>query len=442
MDIDKLNEPSRIAKRTSIYNSQAAELAKSVNRSMKKLSKSSEYFSDLAQDNFASELAKSANQSLLEVRKITENFSALAQDNLAAELAKSANDSLLEIRKTAESISALAQYNIASELAKSANHTLIEIRRTSEDLKSLHGIAELARFELPRRDAIAELASQLQARANTAVKISELQRAIESIKTPWMDVNNKLRSINCLADHQRIGRMLANQAPFSDVVNNTLRSSLGDWRAHINWPKAISTDLAARSQFYVDLGFKPYLTDYPEPAFQEIVTTTGIRIRPPRLVEEYGQPVPRSDNTEDEEAFTRTNMAHDWLFRLETQIREFIDDLMSKAFGTEWPKHRLPNNMYEEWQEKKRQAQGAGRDENSLLAYADFTDYVRIICKRDNWREVFQPYFIRRENALETFQRLQPIRLDTMHARPITQDDELLLYAETHRLIQLISTER
>ena len=442
MDIDKLNEASRIAKRASLHNSRATELAKTVNRSLKELSKSSEYFSALAQDNFASELAKSANRSLLEMRKITEKIPTLTQYNLASELAKSANHSLLEMRKTTEYFSALAQYNFASELAKSANRSLIQIRKTSEDITSLNRIAELARFELPSRDAMAELASQLQAQADTAVKMSELQRAIESIKTPWMDVNNKLRSIDCLADHQRIGRILANQAPFSEMVNNILRSSLGDWRARISWPKAISTDLAARSEFYIDLGFKQYLTDYPEPAFQEIVTTTGIRIKPPRLVEEYGQPVPRSDNTEDEEAFIRTNMAHDWLFRLETQIREFIDDLMSKAFGTEWPKHRLPNNMYEEWQEKKRQARDAGRDEKSLLAYADFTDYVRIICKRDNWREVFQPYFIRRENALETFQRLHPIRLDTMHARPITQDDELLLYTETRRLIQLISTKR
>ena len=127
------------------------------------------------------------------MRKITGNFSALAHGNLASELAKSANHSLSEIRKATESFSALAEYNLASELAKSANQSLIQIRKTSEDLKSLHRVAELARFELPSRTAIAELTSQLQAQANTAVKISELQRAIEPIKSPWVDVNNKLR---------------------------------------------------------------------------------------------------------------------------------------------------------------------------------------------------------------------------------------------------------
>ena len=440
MDIDKLNKASQIAKRASIHNSQTAELAKSVNRNLKELSKTTDYFSALAQDNFASELAKSANHSLSEIRNITEKFSALAQDNLASELARSAKRSLSEMRKTTEYFSALAQNNLASELAKSANHSLIQIRKTSEDITSLHRIAELTRFELPRRDAIAELASQLQAQADAAVKIPELQRAIESIKTPWMDVNNKLRSIDCLADHQKIGRVIANHAPFSEKVNNILRSSLGDWRANINWPTTITTDLTARSKFYIDLGFKPYLTDYPEPAFREIVNTAGIRIKPPRLVEEYGPPVPRSEDTEEEEAYTRTNMAHDWLFRLETQIRKFIDNLMSKAFGTEWPKHRLPNNMYKEWLRKQEQVRDVGSDTKTLFAYADFSDYERIICRKDNWREVFEPYFKRQENVRETFQRLHPIRMDTMHARPITQDDELLLYTETRRLIRLIVT--
>jgi hypothetical protein len=68
----------------------------------------------------------------------------------------------------------------------------------------------------------------------------------------------------------------------------------------------------------------------------------------------------------------------------------------------------------------------------------DFTDYELIICKRDNWREVFGVFFDRPENVRESFQRLYPIRLDTMHARPITHDDQLLLYVETRRLLKVI----
>ena len=296
-------------------------------------------------------------------------------------------------------------------------------------------------FELPKLNTLGELISQSESQLNPVAKLSELQTVIESLKTPWLDSNNKMRSINGLAEYQRIGKILASQPPFSESVNNILRSSLGDWRKAMNWPESIYTDLSARLNFYKGLGFNPYLADYPDPAFQEIVRTTGIRRNRPRLLETYGLPVPRPDNLEEEEAFARTNDAHDWLFRLETHMRNFIDNKMSKAFGTEWPNRRLPNNTHKEWKEKKEQARDTGRDVKSLIAYADFTDYERIICKRDNWREVFQPYFIRTENVRETFQRLHLIRLDTMHARPITQDDELLLFTETRRLIRLTTVK-
>jgi hypothetical protein len=87
---------------------------------------------------------------------------------------------------------------------------------------------------------------------------------------------------------------------------------------------------------------------------------------------------------------------------------------------------------------KKRAAEQNGARVWPLIAYADFTDYPIVICKRDNWREVFEPLFGRQESVRESFQRLYPVRLDTMHARPIIKDDELMLYVETRRLIRVI----
>ena len=87
--------------------------------------------------------------------------------------------------------------------------------------------------------------------------------------------------------------------------------------------------------------------------------------------------------------------------------------------------HRLPKDLYDQWHEKKKSAEQAGAQEWPLIAYADFTDYERVICKKDNWREVFGSFFGRTEHVREAFQRLYPVSVDTMHARPITQDDEL-----------------
>lgn len=301
-----------------------------------------------------------------------------------------------------------------------------------------------ARFHLPELGETASLLAKI--RANPVSEImekyhqttTELQRAFESMRTPWLDGQNAIRSAAAFAETQGIGHLLGNMPTFAEDLSAGLRASLGDWRAPITWRPEILTDLVARSEFYESLGFDTTLTDFPAQAFEESLDIAGLRREPPTLIDRYGCPVPRSGDKDEEESLARTNMAHDWLLRLETQLRAFIDAKMTEAFGVDWPKHRLPKELREEWQNKKRKAEQEGGKEWPLIAYADFTDYERVICKRDNWREIFEPFFHRAESVRESFQRLHPIRLDTMHARPITQDDELLLYIETRRLVKVI----
>ena len=301
-----------------------------------------------------------------------------------------------------------------------------------------------ARFHLPEMTEIERLIAEFrnsplsQALSQYAELPSSLQRAIESMRTPWLDAQEAMRSIAGFAELQGIGHVLKNMSAFSESLTAALRIDLGDWRDPITWRPELFTDLVARSDFYASLGFNQALTDFPAPAFQQSLDIAGLRREPPPLVARYGAPIPCSGDDDEEEGLARTNMAHDWLLRLETQLRAFIDDQMTRAFGADWPKCRLPNGLYEEWQEKKRKAIQAGAKEWPLIAYADFTSYERVICRRDNWREIFARFFGRPETVRESFQRLYPIRLDTMHARPITQDDKLLLYVETRRLVKAV----
>lgn len=326
----------------------------------------------------------------------------------------------------------------ASGIFEDASKWQGEFERTQKLMADYH-----SRFILPDISRIAILAEEasLGQAAQLAKRFSEqnsdIQRAMEAMRTPWLDAQRAYDSVRGFSELQSIGRVLDQIPAFEDKVSIALRESLGDWRDAISWPKNISTDLVARSEFYVELGFDSDLTDFPAPAFQESVSIAGLRREPPPLIVGYGPPVPHTDDI-DEEALVRTNMAHDWLQRLETNLRQFIDLHMTRAFGSDWPKHRLPNKLYEEWMEKKEKAASAGRGDWPLIAFADFTDYEKIICKKDNWREVFSRLFSRPESVRESFQRLHMIRLDTMHARPIGQDDELLLYVEVKRLIKVV----
>lgn len=305
-----------------------------------------------------------------------------------------------------------------------------------------------SRFRLPEITEAARLIVEFrtsplsESLARYAEQASSLQRAMESMRTPWLDAQEAMRSMAGFAELQGIGRALVSMPSFGDSLASALRIDLGDWRDPIAWLPEMFTDLAARSDFYVSLGFDRALTDFPAPAFEQSLDIAGLRREPPPLVGRYGAPVARANDDEKEEGLARTNMAHDWLLRLETQLREFIDERMTRAFGPDWPKRRLPNGLYELWQEKMRKSKEAGGKEWPLVAYADFTDYERVICRSDNWREIFAAFFGRPESVRESFQRLYPIRLDTMHARPITQDDELLLYVETRRLVKVIIGRR
>lgn len=311
--------------------------------------------------------------------------------------------------------------------------------RAAEALKTFE-----SSFRLPVFEECARLAAEF-AKSPAVEALSVLSRPgldIEAViglrSAAWLNAADALRSVGAVAEIQGIGRALATMPAFDDTLVGGLRASLGDWRDPIDWPRDLFTDLAVRTEFYEGLGFNPALTEFPDAAFEEGLDISGVRQPPPPLLVVYEPPVPSADSDAMEEDFARTNQAHDWLQRLESQLRAFIDARMTALFGAQWPRHRLPNGMYERWQDKQRKAEQAGATARPVIAYADFTDYELLICKRDNWGELFGAFFVRPESVRESFQRLYPIRIDTMHARPVTHDDVLLLYVEARRLMNMI----
>ena len=300
-------------------------------------------------------------------------------------------------------------------------------------------------FHLPE---ISEAAKLLHERANSLSNVvdqywkqeSEFRRGIESavksINTPWLDTVNEMNSINGFARLQGIGNALRTMPTFDYNLAAQLRVDLGDWREKIIYPPQIFTDPLTRNSFYEERGFNPDLTTFPNNAFEQIVTTAGLREIIP-LDDAYDFEL-KLEEIEREADLKRTNKAHDVLQRFETQMRKFIEEQMTEAFGPTWIKHRIDGQMRKQWLEKQEKAEANGEREWPLIAYADFTDYVKIITQKNNWEEVFKDFFDRKESVQESFQRLYPIRLCTMHARIITQDDEIYLYVETKRILGAI----
>lgn len=120
---------------------------------------------------------------------------------------------------------------------------------------------------------------------------------------------------------------------------------------------------------------------------------------------------------------------------MERRLRRLIDAAMTEKFGPDWHT-KLDKEMFDGWTKRQRIAIAAGDAPLRPIEYADFTDYEKIIVRRDHWREVFDGIFKRKESVIESLQRLYPIRLSTMHARFVGKSDELFVIAECTRIMK------
>jgi hypothetical protein len=290
-----------------------------------------------------------------------------------------------------------------------------------------------SRFKLPAADELVRLSSRFTEAESVVARFgADILNISRRVNSPWLDTENPARSVVAFAELHGLARSVTAFEPYSDQLLKALRSSLGDWRDVIAAPSTVVGDLSARSAFYIKRGFHAELTDFPAAAFEACLEVAELTVELPTLVDQYGEPIEPSDD-EDASAFARTNLAHLWLMRFETQFRQFIDVRMTQAYGSDWPRRQLPNGLYDKWLGKKRKADEAGRPSLPLICYADFTDYELIICRRDNWKS-FEVHFKDQANVRESLHRLHLPRVETMHARPLSQDDELYLYSEVKRL--------
>lgn len=257
-----------------------------------------------------------------------------------------------------------------------------------------------------------------------------------SISQPWMKELEALRSANALIELHGLGSALKSVHGFDEALTTALRTDLGDWRDRISFPAIIFDNPLARTDFYVARGFDTSLTDFPEDTFSESLVLVGLD---DFLDEGMSADVVNAADSIEAAAFRRNEKCYDCLQRLERRLRQFINQAMTAQYGVDWPKARLAPVMLESWEEKKSRAKNNGVILTMFIDVADFTDYEAIICRKEHWRDVFQSRFQRKESVLESFQRLRPIRVDTMHARFVTKDDVLYVFAESTRLLRAIA---
>jgi hypothetical protein len=107
----------------------------------------------------------------------------------------------------------------------------------------------IGRFRLPATIEVAPLLRDFVASGNadTLARLSatqgKLQRAIEAMRTPWLDAQDSIRSIGGFAELQGIGMELQRHPAFDLGFTDNLRMALGDWRAPVTLPASIFDDI-------------------------------------------------------------------------------------------------------------------------------------------------------------------------------------------------------
>jgi hypothetical protein len=281
-------------------------------------------------------------------------------------------------------------------------------------------IAKLYRnnFTLPDAGAIAKLAEQARAAKNFHPSISSAIKAMEAMRSPWLDTSRALESVRGLAGIQSIG-VGVKSIPFDTTFTATLRRQLGDWRNVETVPSIILEDPIARSEFYVERGFDSALADFPEDAFDEATEAAG-------LVLDEG----------DEVDFSKHERLYHQLVRVEFELRQYVHRLMAEAFGENWPER--VSDIAKRWQATKQKRLGEGQPEQPfLISYSELSDLQEIMQRKDHFH-LFKPTFRRVESLQETFRRILPARHAVAHCGVVTQVDMITVLAESVRLRSVI----
>jgi len=123
------------------------------------------------------------------------------------------------------------------------------------------------------------------------------------------------------------------------------------------------------------------------------------------------------------------------LQKLETKLRECIQTQL-ETVSKNWWKERIPKDAQEkvELRKTKNEKQWPWHISKDLpfVYYVDFTDYLKIITRRDNWNQVFKTIFKDRDAISVKLRELEPIRNAIAHFRGLSRRelDKLKLLSE------------
>lgn len=133
------------------------------------------------------------------------------------------------------------------------------------------------------------------------------------------------------------------------------------------------------------------------------------------------------------------------LYCIEVGVRELIIEEMTRHFRGRWWKQRLPSDVKQKYQNARDTEQRTPWTQlvpHHPLYYVDFPDLQKIIARQDNWKDVFEDVFGRRDIVSSTLRELEPIRNKIAHNRKATPKDLEVVKGSMAKVAQAVGQSR
>jgi hypothetical protein len=305
-------------------------------------------------------------------------------------------------------------------------------RLNEQTIESAHGYLnptaiDIAKLISPSIDDYITRHHDTYAAAFGGIAASQaVMQAVERMHHPWMRVTEPEHSIKAMLDLTAIGAAL--QQPLNTSLNDLLREEFGKWQGITRYPAEVATDSQARQRFYLEHGFNTDLLELPEGALDNALRATGIA-----YVEE-GNDESTIIVVQAQDADLAANMElYQEFFKLENNLRRFIDSHLSVQHGSDWILHVVLVETVAKWKKDKKDAEKRSGRDLPLLYYVNFSDLERIILA--NLDKVFEPFFCHLDEDVGIIlRRLRWIRNDIAHNRPVTAMDQTIAWPHIRQL--------
>jgi len=132
------------------------------------------------------------------------------------------------------------------------------------------------------------------------------------------------------------------------------------------------------------------------------------------------------------------------LCNFESALRDFIREELSRATDKWWDE-RIPPDVRQSAEERMRKEESIPPFEplgRHPIFYVSFSDYRKIILRRDNWHDVFKEVFKDELWIAARLKDLELLRNKVMHSRPLTQREKEKLRLFVDEILLCISRRR